>query len=72
MQGGWAFLDLEKSDEEDEDEEPSSEGFDPGSDAEDEEESSDDYSNEVSLHQTHLADVCTAVADIDCVRPVDR
>jgi hypothetical protein len=47
-QGGWAFLDLEKSDAEDEDEEQSSEGFNPGSDAEEEEEeSSEDYSDEV-------------------------
>ncbi|WIA33317.1 hypothetical protein OEZ86_006455 [Tetradesmus obliquus] len=45
-EGGWAFLDLEKSDGEDEDEEASSEGFDPGSDAEDEEESSEDISDE--------------------------
>ena len=48
VQGGWAFLDLEKSDGEDEEEEPSSEGFDPGSDAEEEAESSEDYSDEVN------------------------
>lgn len=46
-QGGWAFLDLEKSDAEDEEEEASSDGFNPGSDAEDEEESSEDMSDEV-------------------------
>ncbi|KAF6251518.1 global transcription factor [Scenedesmus sp. NREL 46B-D3] len=46
-QGGWAFLDLDKSDGEDEDEEASSEGFNPGSDAEEEEEeSSEDISDE--------------------------
>jgi hypothetical protein len=49
LQGGWAFLDLEKSDGEDEDEEQSSEGFNPGSDAEEEEESSEDISDEVRL-----------------------
>jgi hypothetical protein len=38
---------LEKSDGEDEDEEASSEGFNPGSDAEEEEESSEDISDEV-------------------------
>lgn len=48
MQGGWAFLDMEKSDDDDEDEEASSEGFNPGSDAEEEEEeSSEDMSDEV-------------------------
>jgi nucleosome binding factor SPN SPT16 subunit len=48
-QGGWGFLDLEKSDGEEEEDEASSEGFDPGSEAEEEEdESSDDMSDEVS------------------------
>jgi hypothetical protein len=40
-------LDLEKSDDEGEDEEASSEGFDPGSEAEDDDESSEDMSDEV-------------------------
>lgn len=47
IQGGWGFLDLEKSDDEGEDEEASSEGFDPGSEAEDDDESSEDMSDEV-------------------------
>jgi hypothetical protein len=47
FQGGWGFLDLEKSDDEGEDEEASSEGFDPGSEAEDDDESSEDMSDEV-------------------------
>eukprot|EP00775_Hariotina_reticulata_P011875 gene11875-12019_t len=46
-EGGWAFLDLEKSDAEEDEDEQSSEGFNPGSDAEEEEEeSSEDYSDE--------------------------
>lgn len=40
-------MDLEKSDDEGEDEEASSEGFDPGSEAEDDDESSEDMSDEV-------------------------
>jgi hypothetical protein len=47
LQGGWDFLNIEKSDEEDEGGEEESEGFDPGSDADQEEESSDDDSSEV-------------------------
>jgi len=49
-QGGWGFLDLEKSDEGEDEDEASSDGFEPGSEADgDDDESSEDMSDEVGI-----------------------